>query len=143
MVEVYPNLFVGNQGDCKKMDYIVHACKTCHKKVLGYKTPAAPKNEYYLSTTKDSQLYLNLIDADYNYIPKQILMESIEYIGKNIGNKVLVHCDLGVSRSPSIAFMYMMSIGFPFDMDYFRFIYPNYNPNSGMLQHVKDYGDDA
>lgn len=139
MKEVYPNLFVGNKSDCYKMDYVVHACKTCHKRELGYKTVAAPKNEEYLSTVRDNQLYLNLIDADYKYIPKQILRQSISYIEKNINNKVLVHCDQGVSRSPSIAFMYMMSIGFPFDMEYFKFIYPDFNPNNGMLNHLKEY----
>ena len=50
MIEIYPNLFVGDQGDyeyqVKGQDgwAVVHACKEpYHRQLLGYRTRGAPK----------------------------------------------------------------------------------------------------
>src|SRR5437588_7560320 len=69
MIEVYPNLFVGNRHDYETIVSgqngwaIVHACKQYHRKTLGYKTWRAPKNHpEYLVARRENRLMLCLLD---------------------------------------------------------------------------------
>jgi len=86
-------------------------------------------------------LILNLVDApNPAYIPKEIIDVSLEFIHKELseGRKVLVHCNLGTSRSPSIGLLYLaiytekLSKEFAIAENEFRQIYPSYNPGAGM-----------
>lgn len=141
MIEIYPKLFIGTKQECGLMDKTIHACKTCHKNVLGYSFKLDSNNPECLIAYRDEQLYLNLIDGDYKFISKEIINESLSYIKKNKRSSILIHCDLGISRSPTLGFIYMMQLGFPLDLNYFKFIYPSYQPKDGMFQHLKEYSE--
>lgn len=77
MIEVYPNLFVGDEADYRivlNMSgwFIVHACKEpFHRQALGYAGRGAPKDHpEYLVAERDGRLILNLVDApNPAYIP--------------------------------------------------------------------------
>ncbi|MBM7558224.1 dual specificity protein phosphatase family protein [Halanaerobacter jeridensis] len=153
MKEIHDNLFIGDQSDYeievkgKKGWSIVHACKEpYHRKALGYKGRGAPKNHpEYLVAKRKNRLILNLIDPDNpNYIPKEIIDKAIKFIEKNLNEerKVLVHCNKGESRSPSIGLLYLAINGYISDESFqlaseeFVSIYPRYNPGLGIKKFL-------
>ena len=148
MVEITKNLYVGDDDDFKTIDdnwYVIHACKEpYHRKLLGYTTRSCPMSDEYYYAERDNILYLNLVDAKtVQYIPKIVINKAIDFIENNINeHKILLHCNKGESRSPSIALLYLNKIGIIHEnnpltgIDEFRKIYPNYKPNPGMFQYV-------
>jgi len=150
MIEIHPNLFIGDEHDYEsKVRHepgwcVVHACKIpYHKRELGYTTNAAPKNHpEYLIARRGNRLILNLVDApDPAYIPKEIIDAALEFISTSLqsGNRVLVHCNEGCSRSAGIGLLYLAKNtdkvpkgDFLAAETAFRSIYPPYNPKSGM-----------
>lgn len=150
MIEIFPNLFIGNEHDYEtKVRHepgwcVVHACKEpYHRQALGYSGRAAPKNHLeYLIARRGDRLILNLVDApDPAYIPKEIIDASLEFISTslNSGSRVLVHCNEGCSRSASIGLLYLAKFTdklpkgeFLEAEAAFRTIYPPHNPKTGM-----------
>ncbi|HZM06195.1 MAG TPA: dual specificity protein phosphatase family protein [Candidatus Saccharimonadales bacterium] len=161
MIEVYPRLFIGTEFDYESQTrssagwWVVHACKEpYHRQLLGYAGRAAPKTHpEYLFARRERRLYLNIVDADDpNYIPKEIIDGALTFIeeGMRSGEKVLIHCNQGESRSPSIGLLYLAartngisSVSLPAAETDFRRLYPRYNPKAGMrgflLRHWNDY----
>lgn len=114
----------------------------------GYLKIAPSEPEYYFAE-RDHAVYCNLIDAEsMEYIPDVIIERAIKFIADEIadGRNVLVVCNNGVSRSPSIALMYLIRAGF-FDARYtfddvlkvFCKKYPMYSPNKGMYDYTKRF----
>ena len=149
MKEIYANLYVGTVADyensVKGLDdwQIVHACKEpYHRQELGYKTAGAPKNHpEYLIAHRKNRLILNLVDAPSPaYIPKEIIDAALAFIHQGLKDqsKVLVHCNMGESRSPSIGLLYLaiytdlLSKSFLQAEQEFKKIYPFYSPGTGM-----------
>ncbi len=149
MIEIYPNLFIGTVDDYEFQVKgqegwsVVHACKEpYHRRELGYTTNGAPKGHpEYLIAKRENRLILNLVDApNPAYIPKEIIDAALEFIQKGLseGRKMLVHCNLGESRSPSIALLYLATYTDRLPKEFsaaeheFRQIYQSYNPGAGM-----------
>lgn len=149
MIEVFSNLYIGTVDDyefrVKNQEgwSVVHACKEpYHRRELGYKSQGAPKEHpEYLIAKRENRLILNLVDApNPAYIPKEIIDAALGFIhnGLNEGGKVLIHCNLGESRSPSIGLLYLAIHTEKFSKEFvtaeneFRQIYPLYNPGAGM-----------
>ena len=153
MIEITKNLFIGNQFDYEikvkhQKDWlIIQACKEpYHRKALGYSERGAPKGHpEYLIAVRGNRLILNLIDCnDYKYMPVEIIDKAINFIEKNINDKkILVHCDRGESRSPSIGLIYMIKkrllniSSFDNAVNDFKKIYPLYNPAKGFIDFIK------
>ncbi len=153
MIEIYPNLYVGNQEAYEQEVAgqpgwkVVQACKEpYHRQALGYKGSAADKNhpEYYLAY-RDNRLILNLVDADDpKYFHAAVIDAALEFIhaGLTEGHKVLVHCNQGESRSPSIALLYLVYCGaitaatVPEAELQFKQRYPTYNPKTGIRGYL-------
>lgn len=158
MVEVYTNLYVGNQDDFLKnqsffKDWaVVHACKEpFHRNLLGYTGRAAPKDDprYLFGYDKLGHLVLNIVDCDNPKFFADIMIdEAINYVIKNLkeGKKVLIHCNQGESRAPSIAFLVLKKLGllketFAESVVLFRTLYPSFEANKGILEYVKNKWD--
>lgn len=153
MIEVYQNLFVGSEHDEVSVRgqpgwFVIHACKEpYHRQTLGYKGQGAPKHHpEYLIARRPGRLILNLVDvADVNYIPREIIDAALAAIHQNIASsKVLVHCNLGQSRSPAIAFLYLAKFSDLFGaQDYagalrqFQELYPPFAPAKGVADYVR------
>ena len=153
MIEVYNNLFVGAEQHEHVVRgqhgwFVIHACKEpYHRQALGYTGRAAAKDHpEYLIARRDGRLILNLVDVDnVDYISADIVDAALDAIQKNIGqHKILVHCNQGHSRSPSIAFLYLAKFTDLFagqDIDAawvaFKAIYPPFNPARGMADFIK------
>lgn len=151
MIEIYPQLHVGSQQDYEHRVRIqpgwkvVHACKEpYHRQALGYSGRAAPKaHPEYLIARREHRLILNLVDApDPAYIPKEIIDCALDFIYQSLTTKanVLIHCNEGASRAPSIGLLYLASHTDCFekhDLDTalveFRKLYPPFNPAAGMF----------
>lgn len=144
MKEIDTNIFVGSLEDYEniKLDAdftFVQACKEpCHRQALGYSGRAINKNRpEYLVAYRPQRIILNMVDADTGKYFSNILFEkSLEFIASNIKNdkKVLIHCNQGYSRSPSIGLLYLAINGKIRNKNYkeakedFLKIYPEYSP---------------
>lgn len=155
MIEILPNLFIGTafdyENDVKDVDgwAVVHAAKEpYHRQLLGYTGRAAAKDHpEYLMAKRGDRLFLNLIDAPMvDFIPKEVIEAALNFISEKIseGKKVLVHCNLGESRAPTIGMLYMVKAGsfgkdFPTVVKEFKKIYPKYDPGVGMADFAALY----
>lgn len=154
MREVYKNLFVGSQSDYESNPelfddwYVIHACKEpYHRKALGYTGRAAPKNSpYYLFLyDRKNHLILNIVDTESpDFFKDEMINEALNYASEGLakGKRVLIHCNQGESRAPSLALLLLNVLGI-YDCNFneavnaFVLAYPEYMPKSGIFQYVK------
>ena len=113
MFELYPHLFVGTIEECR-LDQtdalaIVHACKSpCHQQVLNYRGSLPENHPNYLVYEKGNHLFLNMIDPPAPLFKAPLFTKSLEFIKRHIREReVLIHCNHGLSRSPSIVLLYL------------------------------------
>jgi hypothetical protein len=153
VIEVYANLFVGSQDDEASIRgrdgwFFVHACKEpYHRQALGYTGRAASKDHpEYLFARREGRLILNLVDVDdVNFVSPLIIDAALSDIHQNLmAMKVMVHCNQGLSRSPSIALLYLAKFSDLFgEQDYddalqnFQRLYPPFAPAKGMADYVR------
>lgn len=153
MIEIHPNLYVGAESDEHQTRgqpgwFVIHACKEpYHRQALGYTGRGAPKDHpEYLVARRPGRLILNLVDVeDVNYIGAEIVDAALGAIAENIDrSKVLIHCNQGASRSPTIAFLYLAKstdvfrgLGLDDAIAAFRRIYPGYSPARGMSDYAR------
>lgn len=153
MEEIIRGLYIGSDDDvaeAKSRRYaILNACKdgpSSHRSMLGYETMGAPKGKNYLIVRKDDTLGLNLIDsADPTMIPDAVIDDAIRFIKEMQDRRriLLVHCNAGHSRSPSLVLMYLRAVGempggFVESEKKFRYLYPPYDPGVGMRAHTRE-----
>ena len=112
-MKIFDNLFIGSDHECRSgnFDVVIHACKTCHQKALVY-TKSLPSNHpNYLTFLNSNHLYLNMVDMDKELMAmytNPIMSAAIKFIEDNIQSKqILIHCNQGMSRSPSIGLLYL------------------------------------
>lgn len=152
MKEIITNLFIGDENDCRLIRgqnewAIIHACKfPCHRDALGYKYKLPQSHPHYLVYKSGLNLYLNMVDMEQELQPgftNPIMESSIEFIEKHIDpKKVLIHCNQGLSRSPSIGLVYLSILGHIRQDDFnkavfdFHKLYPNYDPGNGIKLYL-------
>lgn len=153
MIEVHPGLFVGDETDERatrgRADwFVVHACKEpFHRDALNYTGRAAPTaHPEYLVAHRPGCIILNLVDADEpRLIRHECIAAAVDAIAANIvRSKVLIHCNKGQSRAPTIALLYLaLQTDLFDDCDYlgaverFRALYPPYAPAAGMAGYSR------
>jgi hypothetical protein len=149
MIEVYPSLFVGTDKDCffhRKQEWAaVHACKSpCHQRILGYKGSLPPDHPNYLICERDCHLFLNIIDPPTPLFKPELFIKSLNFISQHIlARKVLVHCNNGLSRAPSIVLLFLAKrVGkinnesFMQAASDFKKMYPYYQPGRGIATYL-------
>ena len=148
MEKVLDRLWVGGDTDYNKIKdrpefYALRCCKDGpggHKETLGYNTRSAPKGPDYLAVVSGRRMALNYIDNDDpNYIPEEMIKKGLRYIDEQLkaGHKILVACNAGHSRGPTMAMLYMRSIGeLPYNFHQsariFHGLYSHYDPDIGV-----------
>ena len=153
MIEIFNNLYVGNETDCSfntgdKLA-IIHACKyPCHAKAVGYKGSLSPAHPHYLIMEKRQHLFLNMVDMEKELSPiytNPIMKSAMAFIEKHIADQeILIHCNQGLSRSPSIALLYLARKGHISNDSYsnavidFLKLYPVFNPGLGIALYLKN-----
>ena len=147
MIQVFKNLFVGGDDDYEKVKSdqgyaIVRACKYGpggHQDILKYDSHAAPKGPNYLAARRGRVLALNFVDSDNpDFIPQAMVDEALKFISEQLGaeKRVLVACNAGASRAPTLAFLWLFSQGklsptYSGAIRMFRKLYPKYDPALG------------
>jgi hypothetical protein len=168
MKQIFENLYCGNdadvydlysqaiptpgngEGKCPSAWAVVHAAKEkWHRMVVGYTGRGCPKDSpfYYLKEFP-KELYLNIVDAPLSiFFSKEMIDKALDFIEQKLGEglKVLVHCNEGFSRSPSICLLYLIKNGIikgetleDCEAELMQ-IYPAYNPGTGMRGFVKEH----
>lgn len=166
MREVFKNLYCGNDNDWfnlkkehipgRQIDQptngwaVLHACKeSSHREFLGYTGRGAPKEHLeYLFAERGNRLALNMVDAQQSiFFDKGMIDKALDFIEQKLGEglKVLVHCNQGESRSPSICLLYLIKNGIikgdtleDCEAEFMK-VYPEYNPGAGIRGFVKEH----
>lgn len=147
----FPN--ISFLGACKDPLHKIYA-KLDNSDTAGYIGRAMPKDQQeYLYAERPHALYCNLIDGDNtSYIPKKTIDKALRFIYNEIqeGRDILIICNQAVSRSPSIAFMYLMEHKF-FNFnksfkevkdEFIKMCYPKYRPSRGFDEYVEKFWND-
>ena len=152
MQEIIKNLFLGNDIDhetaAEKGWPILVAAKDGphgHRTELKYTGRSAPKGDEFYYVDRGNVRHLNLIDPDTAaLIPKQVINAALEFIKKYQEEdvQILVHCNQGHSRGPSIILGYLRTIGempngFLQSEKKFKTIYPPYDPKQGIQSFIQ------
>ena len=95
MIEVFKNLYVGDETNCFheiKEDWaVIHACKSpCHQRKVGYRGSLPQNHPEYLISEKESHLYLNIVDMPKPLSPKYtdpMINRAIQFIEQNLSSK--------------------------------------------------------
>jgi len=123
------SIVIGDISHCSTGPTI-HACK--------YPCFAKSGATDYLVHRKGHHLYLNMVDT-------QIDQEYFDYMIRRCRDfyeqypSLTIHCNKGVSRSPSIALLLLFpALSIHEAMVEMRKIYPAYNPSIGVLKNVYD-----
>lgn len=155
MKEIALNLFIGSDSDCNHVDNgfaVIHACKTCHQSGVGYRGNLSSSHPNYLIFEKENHLYLNMVDMDRELLPRYtnpIIKSAFVFIEKHINEKkLLIHCNQGQSRSPSIGLIYLARKQIIASSTYlkakteFSSIYTAFKPGEGIeLYMQRNWGD--
>lgn len=156
MLQIYDKIYVGSEQDCNFNApdgwVIIHACKhPCHIKAVGYKGSLPKSHPNYLILENNKHLVLNMVDMEQELHPtytNPIMKAAINFIEKYIEmNKILIHCNQGQSRSPSIALIYMARKGiinnesYPAASKEFIKLYQYYQPGRGIAVYMNNNWD--
>lgn len=155
MINLYKNIYCGNQLDAEYFinsnDWIIlHCCKEpYHKQLVGYRGNLSQNHPNYAYIIKDNHMALNLVDIDAfnpNYVEfnKKMFQAAFDFLGvQDKSKKILIHCNKGESRGPSITMLYLAHIGYFKNLSYneaseaFKKLYPMYNPRYNILKNVE------
>lgn len=112
-MDILTSLIFGGEDICSLNNdgsiAVVHACKDpCHRRAVGYNERSLPSShQNYLFLEQDYHLFLNMIDPPVPLFQRETFVVALNFIDRHIKNRqVLVHCNLGQSRAPSIALLY-------------------------------------
>ena len=159
MNKVHERLFVSNISDCFYDDRrnwaVIHACKhPCHQREVRYRRSLNPSHPNYLIKERENGLHLFLNMVDMPNILKHEFTEPIvscalNFIEKNIPSRnVLIHCNQGQSRAPSLALLFLAKRAKIISNDSyqkakneFREIFPQYVPGRGIEMYLSKYWD--
>ena len=161
MYKITDKVFIGNDDDC---DYTatfsnefkwatIHACKTCHQKSLGYKGNMDSNDGFYLVHEKLGNLFLNIVDMHQpllSHFALPIFTAALDFIDRKIkDNDILIHCNKGESRAPTIALLYLAkrkkaisNVDFNTARTEFLKIFSLYNPSSGLEMFLTNHWEE-
>lgn len=151
-VMVHHGLFVGGGYDAPRFaGSVLHCARDpwfVDAKQAGF--PTMPDTRDTVICIKYNEMALNLVDAaDPRYFWDCTINTGLQFITDRMaaGDPILVHCNAGVSRSPSIALLWMWEHGF-LDKEFqyvtaqFRNLYRDYMPGNGVYLYLKNRIED-
>jgi len=151
MLQVFERLWVGNEQSCRAgaADWsVVHACKSpCHQHAVGYRGSLQNTHPNYLSLRRDHDLFLNMIDPSRPMFMPPTFTAFLAFAEQEwtAGQNMLIHCNLGESRAPSLALLFLAKRrGILADASYaaartgFEALYPVYRPGQGIQAYFAE-----
>lgn len=113
MIRVYERINLGSAESCRAGSprlAVVHACKSpCHQQAVGYRGNLPSTHPYYLALRKAHDLYLNIIDPPLPLFKLETFTSFLEFATVQYGSgaEILIHCNQGESRAPSLALLFL------------------------------------
>ncbi len=151
---IVTGLFAGDGQACDLLGGLstatVHAAKDpWHREMVGYVGgKCSPTHPEYLWVRRGNRLALNLVDApDARYFSTAIFVKALAFIDeyREAEKTVLVHCNQGQSRAPSIALLYLSTrvkrwSAYQEGREWFtQYLYRAYKPGRGIAAHLEQY----
>lgn len=145
-------LFIGNDADCAVMESskelsIIHACKTCHQAAVGYRYSLPKDHPEYLVLETPYDLYLNIIDPPKPLFWVESFRWALDFLQRHPEN-VLLHCNQGYSRAPSIALCHLArQYAIPMESyaaarKAYSVLDPLYQPGEGIALYLEKFWND-
>lgn len=151
MIQVADRLHVGTDRDCRPGDdawAVVHACKSpCHQGAVGYRGSLPKNHPHYLVLEEERDLYLNLVDPPIPLFMADSFTSFLAFASSRLegGARLLVHCNRGESRAPSLALLLLAKrLGalpagsFAKAREAFEGLYPGYRPGRGIETYLRE-----
>lgn len=152
MIEVQDGLYVGNEADCRVGDdecAVVHACKSpCHQKAVGYRGSLSRDHPHYLVLEQGTDLDLNLVDPPIPLFMAPSFTSFLAFARVQLeeGRKILIHCNQGESRAPSLALLLLAKLvdsvsneSYGAAKAEFEALFIGYNPGMGIQKYLADH----
>ena len=154
MIEVSKGVFVANQASgCIRAEVpgkaFVHACKQpCHQRAVGYRGSLLPSHPLYLGMEQGNHLYLNLVDAQVPIFRPGSFPMFRDFARRQYraGSELVIHCNQGESRAPSLALLFLAKDlkvlpADSFDAARLEFekLYPGYSPGRGIELFMRQH----
>lgn len=124
MKEIYHDIFIGNEEDNYAIQResnwaILHCCKhPFHCQFVGYRGALPPTHPNYALKRIENEMALNLVDMDRfseNYLDfnRDMFDTAFSFLDEYRlqGYKILIHCNQGESRAPTIGLLYIARLG--------------------------------
>jgi predicted protein tyrosine phosphatase len=101
----------------------------------------------YLILEQENDLFLNIIDPPVPLFMPPLFSRFIEFSNKHWsqGQKLLIHCNQGESRAPSLALLFMAKVvsvipndSYEAAREEFEKLYPRYNPGKGIQKYFSN-----
>ncbi len=126
MIRLRDNLFVGTESDCRRGDKswaVVHACKhPCHVSAVGYSGNLPQSHPSYLVLELGDDLFLNMIDPPVPLFRLELFAAFLSFARRKTSEskKLLIHCNRGESRAPSLALVFLAKVSGTIPDDSYR-----------------------
>lgn len=156
MKEIYHDIFIGNEQDYYAIQRernwtILHCCKhPFHCQFVGYRGTLPPAHPNYALKRIENEMALNLVDMDRfseNYLDfnRDMFDTAFSFLDEYRLQryKILIHCNQGESRAPTIGLLYIARLGafkyadFDTSVQKLKEIYPVYMPKRNIFLTVK------
>mgnify|MGYP001583064844 CR=1 FL=1 len=152
-----PALHVGGEADCVRWlgphngFSVLHAAKyPCHANATGLPGKGDPR--YLACRVSDEHLTLNMIDPPTPLFSLALFQRALDFLDERLAlGPVLIHCNQGLSRAPSLALVYLAKRakglrghfaasfdGYAGARGEFAAIYPAYAPGAGLVQFLTE-----
>ncbi len=150
MRQIHERLFVADEGSCRAGSAelaVVHACKSpCHQRAVGYKGSLSAQHPNYLVLRHPYDLYLNIIDPPVPLFKIETFVQFLLFAAEHYdrGASVLIHCNQGESRAPTLALLFLAKHlraipagSFDAARATFAPLYLEYRPGRGIQQFLE------
>ena len=129
---------------------VLHACKyPCHANATGL--PPLGDSRYLAYRVSDADLTLNMIDPPVPLFSVELFRVALDFLDERLAlGPVLIHCNQGLSRAPSLALVYLAKrtgphrdYGEPYSYEEawrgFAAVYPAYAPGAGLVTFLTEH----
>lgn len=156
MKEIYPDIFIGNELDYYSIQAernwaILHCCKNpFHCQFVGYRGNLPSTHPDYALKRRGNEMALNLVDMDrfsesYLGFNRNMFATAFSFLDEYRiqGYKILIHCNQGESRGPTMGLLYIARLGafhyagFDESVQKLKAMYPIYMPRRNIYMTVQ------
>jgi hypothetical protein len=124
----------------------VHACKSpCHQRAVGYQGSLKNTHTHYLVMIDGPDLFMNIIDPPVPLFMPASFTSFLSFANEQWlrGRKLLIHCNQGESRAPSLALLFLAKCrsalndaSYQSAREAFELRYPAYKPGLGIQKYL-------